>query len=81
MKLYKCEYAFTYYATAETPEDAQDLLQEAIETETHQPAYVSVLQVKDPNHRPEEGWEKDALIYGSDTAVTLGQALKECNKP
>ncbi len=81
MKLYKCEYTFTYYAVAETPEDAQDLVIEAIETETHHPANTAVLQVKDTNHRIEDGWDRNSLVYGSNNELTLGQALKECNKP
>ena len=81
MKLYKCEYTLTYYAVAETPEDAQDLLSEAIETEHHHASNTAVLQIKDPNHRIEDGWDRNSLVYGADNELTLGQALKECNKP
>ena len=80
-KLYRCEYTMTFYTLADSPEDAQERLAEAIETEQHSEGNVYVEQIRDPNHRPTDGWDNKCLVYGSDKETMLGDALKVCNRP
>lgn len=80
-KLYKCEYTLVFYTLADTPEDAQDMLGEVIETESHSESNVYVEQIRDPNHIPTDTWDKKSIVYGDGNQTTLGNALKGCNKP
>lgn len=79
-KLYRCEYTITFYALAESPDGAQDQLNDVIETESHSESSVYVEQIRDPNHRPTDGWDSKCLVYGADKETTLGEALKVCNR-
>lgn len=74
-RLYEVEVTFTYYAQAESVQEAKKHTAQAWDDGGAGETRVRVVEHSD--HRLAEDWAPESLVYGADTDVELGDLLEQ----
>lgn len=74
-KLYVCRVALTYYAYAESKEQAEAFMEEALDN-IPDALTVAAEEVTDPaHHKPVDWWTRDEIVFADGDGPTLGEIM------